>query len=55
MFASVDGNAVVRFGHDGTVTSFVTEGTADAGPSADLWIVLALGWLLITLARGRTR
>lgn len=48
MFANLDGTAVVRFAADGTVTNFVAEDPA----TADLLLVLALGWLLMVLARG---
>lgn len=47
MFANGDGQVLVRVAADGTVTSLVAEDPA----AADLWLVLALGWLLIVLAK----
>ena len=47
MFTNIDGTALVRFAADGTVTNLVTEDPA----AADFLLVLALGWLLIVLAR----
>ncbi|MGH3921548.1 MAG: hypothetical protein ACRDTT_01520 [Pseudonocardiaceae bacterium] len=46
-FVNGDGDALVRFAPDGTVNNLVTEDP----PAAELLLVLALGWLLMRLAR----
>ncbi|MGH3921622.1 MAG: hypothetical protein ACRDTT_01895, partial [Pseudonocardiaceae bacterium] len=55
MLANADGEALVHFAANGTVTNLVTGGPDEAVSSPDLLLVVALGWLLIALARDRVR
>jgi hypothetical protein len=54
VFVNADGHELVRFATDGTVKNFVPEDAATTA-SPELLLVLALGWLLIVLARDRPR
>lgn len=55
MFANADGNALIRFAADGTVTNIAIEDSAATSSGPDLPLVLAMGWLLIVLERDRAK
>lgn len=55
MFANGDGQALVHFATDGTAIDLVGTDPDAALASPDLLLVLAVGWLLMVLARDRAR